>query len=80
MLDKAIFAHRFEDHVLHPSIKRAYHALAIDDERFSFHPIVFDENVEDDPKRITQVCFPGCTRMLAVATRMPPWPWSALTG
>lgn len=59
MLDKAIFAHRFEDHVLHPSINRAYHALAIDDERYSFHPIMFDENVEADPKRITQVWFPG---------------------
>lgn len=59
MLDKAIFAHRFEDHVLHPSINRAFHALAIDDERYSFHPIVFDENVETDPTRITQVWFPG---------------------
>lgn len=59
MLDKAIFAHRFEDHVLHPSINRAFHALAIDDERYSFHPIVFDENVETDPTRIIQVWFPG---------------------
>lgn len=59
MLDKAVFAHRFEDHVLHSSINRAYHALAIDDERYSFHPIVFDESVETDPTRITQVWFPG---------------------
>jgi uncharacterized protein (DUF2235 family) len=50
-----IFRFKFSDHKLHPNIKRACHALAIDDERQSFHPLLW----ESDHERIEQVWFPG---------------------
>ncbi len=60
MLDKLVFSHRFENHKLDQQTARAYHALAIDDERYSFHPLVFDETEENsEDNRITQVWFPG---------------------
>jgi len=60
-----VFAHRFDDHTLDAGVGRAYHALSIDDERHSFHPLVFDETAETDTtdtdgkERIQQVWFPG---------------------
>jgi hypothetical protein len=39
---------------LHPLVKKACHALSIDDERQTFHPLLW----KDDP-RIEQVWFPG---------------------
>jgi uncharacterized protein (DUF2235 family) len=60
---------KFPDHVLGPMIERARHALAIDDERHSFHPLLWDEEPKGDgrPKttaaqnsdRIKQVWFSG---------------------
>lgn len=59
ILDRWIFSHRFDDNKLDKSIGHAYHALAIDDERYSFHPLLFDENDPEDAARLTQVWFPG---------------------
>lgn len=53
--DKIIFRFKFPDRKLHPNIKRACHALSINDERQSFHPQLW----ENDDKRIEQVWFPG---------------------
>jgi uncharacterized protein (DUF2235 family) len=36
-------AHDFYDYELNDSIENAYHALSIDDERQTFHPLVWDE-------------------------------------
>ena len=45
---------------LNPSIKAACHALAIDDERKSFHPNMFDEGKRTDAtEKVEQVWFPG---------------------
>lgn len=49
-----IFRFKFPDHVLHPYVKKACHAISIDEERQSFHPLLW----ENDP-RIEQVWFPG---------------------
>jgi hypothetical protein len=49
-----IFRFKFINQVLHPRVKKACHALSIDDERRSFHPLLW----KDDP-RIEQVWFPG---------------------
>lgn len=38
-----LLAHNFYDFKLNNSIQHAYHALAIDDERQTFHPLVWDE-------------------------------------
>jgi hypothetical protein len=45
-------------------VERARHALAIDDERHTFHPLLWDERLKDpkatpDPDRIRQVWFSG---------------------
>ncbi|MCK9606164.1 MAG: DUF2235 domain-containing protein [Methylomonas sp.] len=52
--DKWIFRFTFPDHELHPNIKQACHALSIDDERLSFHPLLWRQE-----PRIEQVWFPG---------------------
>ncbi len=44
---------------LHPGIKNAYHALAIDDERLTFHPVLFDEKLKVEGQVVEQVWFPG---------------------
>ena len=49
----------FPDRQLHPLVRRACHALSLDDERTTFHPLLWDESNEKDPKRITQVWFAG---------------------
>ncbi len=46
---------------LSPNVDRACHALALDDERQTFHPLLWDEASEDPERagRITQVWFSG---------------------
>ncbi|MEM7428669.1 MAG: DUF2235 domain-containing protein [Pseudomonadota bacterium] len=52
--------HLFYNYELTPNVEYGYHALAIDDERTSFHPKVWDEN-SDDAKdcEVEQVWFAG---------------------
>lgn len=50
---------RFTNNRLHDGIRRAAHALAIDDERRTFHPVLWDQSREADRRRIRQVWFPG---------------------
>ncbi|KRR12148.1 hypothetical protein CQ12_23215 [Bradyrhizobium jicamae] len=47
------------DRQLHPLVRKACHALSLDDERTTFHPLLWDESPETDPNRITQVWFAG---------------------
>lgn len=47
------FKHRFHDLRLSPSVVHAYHALALDDQRTTFHPLLW-EPLEDEPKRLAQ--------------------------
>lgn len=43
ILDKVpFFRHRFHNFRLSPSVENAYHALALDEERFTFHPVLWD--------------------------------------
>jgi len=57
----------FGDLTLAPRVERACHALALDDERTTFHPVLWDEAAEAEmvrqklvkPGRLTQVWFPG---------------------
>jgi uncharacterized protein (DUF2235 family) len=51
---------------LHPDVRRACHALAIDEERQTFQPVLWDESLEKPPasgltkdERISQVWFAG---------------------
>ena len=50
---------RFSDHRLHPLVLQACQAIAIDDERRTFHPLLFDESRPADQQRIEQVWFAG---------------------
>ncbi len=59
LVDEWIYPHRFSDQNLADHVLRACHALAVDDQRQSFHPVLWNEKKETDPGRITQVWFPG---------------------
>lgn len=52
------FPHRFWDYELNPRVRHAYHALALDDERQSFLPMIWDENRSPDTE-VEQVWFAG---------------------
>lgn len=54
-------AHNFYDYGLNNSIENAYHALAIDDERTTFHPKVWDEKEVEvwDGEKIKKIPFTG---------------------
>ena len=70
-IDWVLWPMMFGDQKLSPLVDRACHALSLDDERTTFHPIVWDEEAEalavrsTDPRqrvrrgRITQVWFAG---------------------
>lgn len=59
ILDKLPFLrHRFHDFRLSPSVENAYHALAIDDERLTFHPVLWKPE-KTSYQDIKQVWFCG---------------------
>ena len=53
--NRFIYPMRFRDHRLSDRVLKACHAISIDDERHTFHPVLWDE----DSDRIEQVWFPG---------------------
>ena len=59
VIDEFIYPHRFPDQKLSWSVERARHAVAIDDERHTFHPVLWNEQGERDPDHIKQVWFSG---------------------
>ncbi len=61
-LDKfidSLFPHNFYNYQLNDNVEYVYHALAIDDERTTFHPKVWNEKDDNGPKEIEQVWFAG---------------------
>jgi len=61
-IDKFIWPLYFDSLKLDKRVERACHALALDDERATFHPLVWDESEEPagvTPKRVNQVWFAG---------------------
>lgn len=55
LINTFIFRYTFEGRELSGKVDYGRHALAIDDERKTFHPTLW----KDDPERIRQVWFPG---------------------
>ena len=53
-----ILNYDFHDFKLHPSVKNAYHALSIDDDRLWFHPSLWTEKAREE-QIIEQVWFSG---------------------
>jgi uncharacterized protein (DUF2235 family) len=66
-IDLVLWPMLFGDLILSPRVQRACHALSLDDQRSTFHPLVWDEVAEANmvaehkvpPGRITQVWFAG---------------------
>src|ERR1700741_4713226 len=66
-IDWVLWPLLFGDLFLSPRVERACHALSLDDERTTFHPLLWDEVAEADmvaqdkvhAGRITQVWFAG---------------------
>lgn len=60
VLFDTIFSHKFHSYTLSKSIKFARHALSIDDERKTFHPILWDPIKNDvGQDKLKQVWFAG---------------------
>ena len=58
--DRLVYPLEFVDKKLSCEVKGACQALAVDEERLSFHPVLFDEREEnEEAPRIDQVWFPG---------------------
>jgi uncharacterized protein (DUF2235 family) len=58
VLNATVYRFKFPDHELSGIVDRACHALAIDDERQTFHPLMWTERPED-AGRVSQVWFAG---------------------
>ena len=57
-LDRVVYKFNFCDKTLSPSVKKGCHAVSLDDERKTFHPMLWDERNEKK-RRIDQVWFAG---------------------
>jgi uncharacterized protein (DUF2235 family) len=64
-VDKWVWPMKFDDTSLLERVQHARHAMGLDDERRTFHPVPWDERAEKKkrgevvPDRLTQVWFPG---------------------
>jgi uncharacterized protein (DUF2235 family) len=69
-INKVIYRFSFPNTRLHENVKKACHAVALDDERHTFHPVMWDERIEEgedlqlpaeegEKPRIEQVWFAG---------------------
>lgn len=56
---RVIYPIRFPNRRLSDLVLKACHAVSIDDERPTFHPVLWDETKECNRDRIEQVWFPG---------------------
>ena len=51
--------HKFHNFTLSETVENAYHALAIDDERKTFHPILWEAKIDESYQTMRQVWFAG---------------------
>ena len=63
-IDWAIWPISFRNHMLSHKVRRARHALSLDDERTTFHPLRFDQSdprqpAPGEPEQIREVWFAG---------------------
>src|SRR5206468_12749825 len=58
-VNRVIYAFKFPDRTLNLSVAHACHALALDEERESFDPVLWNERETANPERIEQVWFAG---------------------
>ncbi|MBU8546140.1 MULTISPECIES: DUF2235 domain-containing protein [Roseomonadaceae] len=58
-VDVVLFPFTMPNGDLAKEVRRARHALSLDDQRNTFHPRLWNEKLEQDPDRIRQVWFAG---------------------
>jgi len=58
-VNRVIYAFKFPDRTLNLSVAYACHAVALDEERESFAPVLWNERKTEQPERIEQVWFSG---------------------
>src|SRR4051812_6057380 len=58
-ISMAIWPIKFNNNILCDKVEQARHALSLDDERVTFHPIRFDKKKSKKPERIKEVWFAG---------------------
>ena len=58
-VNRHIYQFKFPNLTLGECIEKAYHALAVDDERESFQPLLWDERTKTSEQTIEQVWFAG---------------------
>ncbi len=58
-VNRFIYHYMFPDTKLHPNVQQACHALSIDDQRKTFHPLMWDVRTDSNKQRIEQVWFAG---------------------
>ncbi len=58
-VNRVIYNFKFPDRVLSTSVASACHALALDEEREAFAPVLWDESKTKNPERLEQVWFAG---------------------
>src|SRR6185436_11611855 len=49
----------FHDHALPRQVRSAYHALALDEQRRAFRPVLWDRQIGADDQTLEQVWFAG---------------------
>ncbi|MDQ8188356.1 DUF2235 domain-containing protein [Pelagicoccus sp. SDUM812002] len=59
LINTTLYKFTFPDHELNKKVAKARHAVAIDDERKTFTPVLWDESDPHDQERIEQVWFAG---------------------
>jgi uncharacterized protein (DUF2235 family) len=59
MINSVFYAFKFPDLALSPHVGHACHALALDEQRQSFTPVLWHEGNSERPERIQQVWFAG---------------------
>jgi uncharacterized protein (DUF2235 family) len=61
LINALIYRFKFPNQRLSEHVDHAYHALAVDDDRHSFHPLLWDQRVpnQDKLQKIEQVWFAG---------------------
>jgi len=87
-IDWVLWPMLFGDLILSPHVRRACHALSLDDERTTFHPLLWDQVAEADMVANDKVQPAGSLRcgslaftpMSAVDIRRTSSPWSPSTG
>lgn len=59
--NRFVYPFMFPDYLLSPRVEKGCHAVSIDDERRTFHPMMWDERQQDEStsNHVEQVWFPG---------------------